>query len=78
MSKYTFKTQLDPTKAQEVFNTSNFSIVSYDNEPLFDFQKDIDSSLGKYNVNRSGKKQGDLFNNLNEEIGSYEIISSEY
>lgn len=77
MSKYTFKTAMELSKAKENFGTGHFSIVSYDNEPLFDFQKDIDSSLKSYNVERTGKKSGSLYNSLNEEIGIYEIISNE-
>lgn len=78
MSKYTFKANLDQTKAQDNFGTKNFSIVSHDDETLFNFQKDIDSSLKNYYVTRSGKKQGNLYNSRQEEIGSYEITSSEY
>ena len=77
MKKYVFTPSIDDDKMQKYFNTNHYSIVSYDDQPLFDFQNDINNSLKNYNITRSGKKNGKLYNSRDEEIGEYNIRTNE-
>ena len=73
MKKYLFKASLDK-KVEGV--TNNFSISSYCDQNLRDFQDTIDYHLHRYNLTRNGKKSGVIFNQLGEELGSYEVYST--